>query len=174
MRDQAGEAAVKSVDIVPFNVVVDLAVNGVNYRCSEDAYFDAVGMQIEPDSVERTPHVEPVGRSDDSLVAKTEHLAAGDEIDPAFGRAAKLHVSLPNIPDVLVGRRGSYVVIEKVSRILCYSHQLEPTRGLDINSHAELSQIIDVVDGGVAESILAFNSIAKLSAELDPMGKKLV
>src|ERR1017187_1894013 len=66
VRDQAGEAAVKSVDIVPFNVVVDLAVNGVNYRCSEDAYFDAVGMQIEPDSVERTPHVEPVGRSDDS------------------------------------------------------------------------------------------------------------
>jgi hypothetical protein len=74
----------------------------------------------------------------------------------------------------LIGWRGSYAVIEKVPRILCYSDYLEPTRGLDINPHEELSQIIDVVDGGVAESILAFNSIAKVSAELDPMGKKLV
>src|ERR1700693_975229 len=78
VRNQVGEAAVNSVDIVPFNMVVDLAVNGVNYRCGEDAEFDAWGMEIEPDSVERTPHVEPFGRPDDPLVAKTEHLPSGD------------------------------------------------------------------------------------------------
>jgi hypothetical protein len=75
-----------------------------------------------------------------------------------------------NVPDVLVGRRGGYVVIEKDSRVLCHSDQLEPTRGLDVDSYAELSQIIHVVDGGITEPILAFHPIAKLCAELDPVG----
>src|SRR5579862_6839604 len=101
VADQARKAAVDSVDIATFNVVVDPAVNGINYRCGEDADSGAWGMKIEPDGVERTPHVEPIGRSDDSLVAKTKHLAAGDKIDPALGRAAQLRVRLADVPDVL-------------------------------------------------------------------------
>ena len=61
------------------------------------------------------------------------------------------------------------MVIEKDSRILCHSDQLEPFRGLHVNPQAELSQIVRVVDGSIAESILALDTIAKLSAELDPM-----
>jgi hypothetical protein len=111
--NQAGEAAVNSVKIVPFNMVIDLAIYGINYRCREDADVDTRVMKIQPYCVERTPHVEPIGRSDDPFVTETEHLASADEIEPAFGRAAQLQIRLPNVPDVLVGRRGGDVVIEK-------------------------------------------------------------
>lgn len=66
------------------------------------------------------------------------------------------------------------MMIEEDSRILCHPNDLQPIGGLNIHTDAELSQVIHVVDGGVAESILALHTIAKLSAELDPMGKGLV
>src|ERR1035438_7619904 len=89
---------------------------------------------------------------------------------PMTRSSPKLQIRLPNVPDVLVGRRGGYVVIEKDSRILRDPNDLQPTGGLNIHTDAKLRQIIYVVDGGIAESILALHPIAKLSAELDPVG----
>src|SRR5579863_1885382 len=122
-------------------------------------------MEIESDGVECPAHIEPVGRSYDSLVAKAEHLSSTDNIDPPVVRVAKLHISLPNIPNVLVGGRGYYVAIEEDPRILCDSDEFEPVRGLKVNADAKLSQIVPVIDGRIADSILALHSIAKLAAE---------
>jgi hypothetical protein len=63
------------------------------------------------------------------------------------------------------------VVIEKDSRILSNPHKLEPLRRLNVDAEAELSQVVNIVDVLVADSILALRTIAELSAELDP-GRK--
>ena len=119
MRDQTGKTAVDSVNIVALNMVVDLAVNGANHRGREDADLKTGRVEIEPDSIERSTHVAPIGGPDNTLVAKAEHLPAGDEINPAFGRIAQPSIRLPNVPNVLVGRCIRYMMIEEDSRILC-------------------------------------------------------
>jgi hypothetical protein len=95
-------------------------------------------VKVEPHCVERTPHVEPIGRSDDPLIAKTEHLASGDEIDPAFVRPAQLYVRLPEVPDILVGWRRWHVVIEEDARILCHPNDLQPVGRLNIRLCARI------------------------------------
>jgi hypothetical protein len=62
------------------------------------------------------------------------------------------------------------VMIEKDSRILRHSNYLEPLRGLNVDADTELSQVIRVVDGGIADSMRALDAVAKLSAELNPPG----
>jgi hypothetical protein len=65
-------------------------------------------------------------------------------------------------------------MIEEDSRILGYSDELEPVGGLDVDAEAELGEVIRVVYGGKLEPILTFHSVAKLSAELNPMREQLV
>ncbi len=60
VRDQVGKTAVDPIDIIAFNMVVDLAVNGVNHRGGKDADFNTRRMEIEPDGVERSAHVAPI------------------------------------------------------------------------------------------------------------------
>ena len=66
------------------------------------------------------------------------------------------------------------MVIEEDSRILRHPNNFQPAGGLNVDADAELGEVIRVADGGVAESVLAFNPVAKLSAELDPMREQLV
>ena len=60
VRDQVGKTAIDPINIIAFNVVVDLAVNGVNHRCGENADFNTRRMEIESDGVERSAHVAPI------------------------------------------------------------------------------------------------------------------
>src|SRR5580658_9048978 len=118
-------------------------------------------MKVQPGGVEGAPHVQPVGRPNDPFVAKAEHLAASDDVKPAFGGAAKLRIGFANIPNVLIGRRGGHMVIEEDSRILGHRDDLKPLRWLDVDADAELGEVICVVYGGVIESILTFRSVSK-------------
>jgi hypothetical protein len=82
--DETSKTAIDTVDIVALDVVIDLTVDGIDYRCGKYNDFDAGMVEIEPCGVECTPHVFPFGRANHSLVAKAEHLAAHDDIKPAF------------------------------------------------------------------------------------------
>ena len=66
------------------------------------------------------------------------------------------------------------MVIEEDSRVLRDPHNFQPSGRLNVDAEAQLSQIVSVVDGGVIESILALYTVAKLSTELNPVGKQLV
>jgi len=110
-------------------------------------------MKVDPGGVEGAPHIQPVGRPDNPFVAKAQHLAVSDEVKPAFGGAANLGIGFAKIPNVLVGRRGGNMVIEKDSRILRHRNQLQPASGLNVDVNAELGEIIRVVNGGVTDSI---------------------
>jgi hypothetical protein len=102
VRDEVRETAVDAIDIVALDVVIGLTIDCINHGGSEYANFDPRMVEIEPCGVECAPHVAPVGWADHSFVAKAEHLAAHHDIKQAFARAAKLQVSFPDIPYVLV------------------------------------------------------------------------
>ena len=131
-------------------------------------------MEVYPGDVEGAPHIQPVGRADNPFVAKTQHLAASDDVKPAFVGAANLRVGFANVPDVLIGRLAGYSLIEEDSRVLRHRNKLQPAVGLNVDTEAELGEVIRVIYGGVTEPILALRTIAKLSAELNPMGEQSV
>src|SRR5580698_6825284 len=125
-------------------------------------------MNIYPGDVEGAPHIQPVGRADDPFIPKAQHLAASDEIEPAFGGAANLRIGFAKIPNVLVGRYGTYRMIEEDSRILSHRNQLQPFHRLKVDPQSELGEVIRIVYGSKLEPILTFHSVSKLSAELNP------
>jgi hypothetical protein len=126
-------------------------------------------MKVDPGGVKGAAHVVPVGWTNDSFVAKAEYLAASDEVKPAFGGAANLRVGFANVPNVLIGRPAGHILIEEDSRILGHRNKFQPAGGLNVDAETELGEVIRVVYGGVTEPILALRTIAKLSAELNPM-----
>jgi hypothetical protein len=131
-------------------------------------------MDIDSDRIKRTAHIDPFGRPDDALVPKAEHLTACDKIDPAFAGTPNLAKRFANVPNVLVGRIRWHMMVKKDPGVLSNADQLQPTRGLYIDSKAELSQIIGVIDRSMANAHLTLGAIAKLTAKLNPMRQMLV
>jgi hypothetical protein len=66
------------------------------------------------------------------------------------------------------------MMIEEDSRILSHSDKLKPFRGLDIDPDAKLSQIISIIDPPVTQPVLAFGTVSKLPAELNPGGEQFI
>ncbi len=140
----------------------------------EEADFVALVMNVNAGDVECATDIEPVGRTDDTLVAEAERLATCQHIRPTVRGASDLGIAFPEGPGVLIRIAGRRVVIEEDARILHFTVEAEPRGGLDRCIHAQAVEEIEITHVGAADAAWRFDTITILATQTQPTGQRLV
>src|SRR5258705_8324030 len=125
-------------------------------------------MHIQAHCIEGAAHIEPVGWSDHPFIAERKNLAAGNDVDPAFGRTAGLNIGLADIPDILIRKRIGNVLIEKDARVLRLPEKSEPFHRLKLNVKPQAAEEIGIVRGRIPDAIFTLEAKAVFAAETKP------
>src|SRR5258705_13048959 len=131
-------------------------------------------MKVDARNIKSAANVEPVGRTDYSLIAKEEDLAPCKRIGPTRCRTTDLNVPLPKGPTVLERVSIGGVVIEKDARVLHFPVKLQPIRGLNRHIHAQAVQQVKITCVCEAGTHRSLETITIFAANMEPARQRLV
>ena len=131
-------------------------------------------MKVDARNIKSAANVEPVGRTDYSLIAKEEDLAPCKCVGPTRCRTTDLNVPLPKGPTVLERVSIGDVVIEKDASVLHFPVKLQPICGLNRHIHAQAVQHVKVACVCEAGTYRALETITIFAANVKPTGQRLV
>src|ERR1700740_1378786 len=131
-------------------------------------------MKVDARDIKSAADIKPVRRTDHTFIAKNKYLASRNRIGPTGRGTTDLNVALPKSPSVLEGIRVGNVVVEKDTRVLHFSVELEPLFGLDSYVDAQAVQQVKIACFRETRTFRTLRASTIFTANVKPARQNLV
>ena len=172
-RHDAGGDDVDAVEDVPGIRSIELLGHHTQHVAAEAIDRDARPPQRRPHGVERPPGVQPVGVSDQPLLAECELLPSDPGRPPRVGPAAELDVGQPCVDDVAEWRAGRLVRLQKHARVLRLEDDAPDRRCEKRRVQAQTAQHVGIIVPGLEpRAFEALESRSVVGGQVEPLRRR--